>query len=170
MPDRIVCNLKNLRRAFLALNSVYGDGYATISARPTQAAARGYFKGAKMQVGHNTVNSDIPGIRIPPGNDLNRDLPRNSANRRAIIGDARNDENLILAQLHTAFLHFHNAILDELTSCKIRFSDTSLFNEAYRLARWHYQWIVVKIPAQHRKTFCNRRYPHAWTMLLQAER
>ena len=28
MPDRIVCNLKNLRRAFLALNSVYGDGYA----------------------------------------------------------------------------------------------------------------------------------------------
>ena len=96
-----------------------------------------------MQVGHNTVNSDIPGIRIPPGNDLNRDLPRNSANRRAIIGDARNDENLILAQLHTAFLHFHNAILDELTSCKIRFSDTSLFNEAYRLARWHYQWIVL---------------------------
>jgi len=143
MPKHVLCNLKNLRRAFLELDSIYGDGRSYDSTYPTQAEARGFFDGAKMQIGLNTVNSDIPGLRIPPGNDLRRDLPRNSADRRAIIGDARNDENLIVSQLHTGFLRFHNAIVDEIASCGVRLSDASLFNEARRLTRWHYQWIVL---------------------------
>ena len=28
-----------------------------------------------------------------------------------MIGDSRNDENLIVAQLHVAFVKFHNAVL-----------------------------------------------------------
>jgi hypothetical protein len=39
------------------------------------------------------------------------DLPRNSAGT-AIIGDPRNDENLMLAELHAAFLLFHNRAVD----------------------------------------------------------
>ena len=38
------------------------------------------------------------------------DLPRNSQNV-AIIGDPRNDENLIVSQLHLAMLRFHNAVV-----------------------------------------------------------
>src|SRR5437773_2057542 len=37
------------------------------------------------------------------------DLPR-SPNGRALIGDPRNDENLIVSQLHLAFMKFHNAV------------------------------------------------------------
>ena len=33
---------------------------------------------------------------------------------KAIIGDPRNDENVIIAQLHALFLQFHNRLADEL--------------------------------------------------------
>ena len=40
------------------------------------------------------------------------DLPRVAATGKARIGDSRNDENLIVAQLHLAFLSFHNTVVD----------------------------------------------------------
>jgi hypothetical protein len=58
--------------------------------------------------------------------------------RAAFIGDARNDENLIVAQLHVAVLRFHNAVVDWLES-----QGTASFEAARRLTRWHYQWLVV---------------------------
>src|SRR5262245_14319516 len=42
-----------------------------------------------------------------------RDLPR-GPNHRALIGDPRNDENRIVAQLHAIFLRFHNKVADYL--------------------------------------------------------
>ena len=142
-PHYITHNLKNLRRAFLELDSVYGDGRSFKARAPTQAELQGFFEGAKMRLGRNTVNSDIPGIRIPPGNDLRRDLPRHSTDRSPIIADRRNDEHLIIAQLHTAFLRFHNAIVDDIDSGGVRLSSAALFQEACRLTRWHYQWIIL---------------------------
>ncbi|GIF44067.1 peroxidase family protein [Actinoplanes xinjiangensis] len=62
------------------------------------------------------------------------DLPRRD-DGTAIIGDARNDENLIVAQLHLAFAKFHNRILATGLA-------TSLA-EAQRITRWHFQWIIV---------------------------
>jgi hypothetical protein len=56
-------------------------------------------------------------------------------NSRAIIGDKRNDENVIVSQLQALFIRFHNAI--------------ALANPHWdfpRIAqevRWHYQWIVL---------------------------
>lgn len=64
------------------------------------------------------------------------DLPRNTAAvRRALIGDKRNDENLIVSQLHSLFLRFHNRVLDTEAGGD--------FLEAQRIVRWHYQWIVL---------------------------
>ncbi|MEM7028892.1 MAG: heme peroxidase family protein [Chloroflexota bacterium] len=60
------------------------------------------------------------------------DLPRNSQ-ERALIGDARNDENIIISQLQLAFLKFHNKQID-------RFKN---FEEAQQSTRWHYQWVVI---------------------------
>src|SRR5262245_50702947 len=39
------------------------------------------------------------------------DLPR-GPDGRALIADSRNDENMVIAQLHLAFLKFHNAMVD----------------------------------------------------------
>jgi heme peroxidase len=74
----------------------------------------------------------------PPArkNDLPRRPPslHNSENdRAALIGDKRDDENLIIAQLHVAFLRAHNAIV----------SRGHTFDEARRILRRHYQWIVI---------------------------
>ena len=44
------------------------------------------------------------------GTFATEDLPRNRQGR-ALIGDARNDENAIVAQLHLLFIRFHNKIV-----------------------------------------------------------
>jgi heme peroxidase len=68
------------------------------------------------------------------------DLPR-TRQGRALVGDPRNDVHLIISQLHLAFLKFHNQVVDYLREQGVRSS--GVFNEARRLVRWHYQWIVV---------------------------
>jgi Animal haem peroxidase len=59
---------------------------------------------------------------------------------RAIIGDGRNDENLLVAQFHTAFLRFHNKIVDAIGNVG---TANKRFLRARRLTRWHYQWLIV---------------------------
>jgi Animal haem peroxidase len=81
-----------------------------------------------------------PPFEPVPGKDLQNDLPRRPRNtkdqfdRAALIGDARNDENLIVAQLHVAFVRAHNAIA----------AQGHTFDEARTILRQHYQWIVIK--------------------------
>ena len=70
------------------------------------------------------------------------DLPRGPG-ERAIIGDPRNDENLIVSQLHVAFLRFHNRVVDLLAADYSRLARTDLFKLAQQQVRWHYQWIVI---------------------------
>ncbi|MBY3464737.1 heme peroxidase [Rhizobium laguerreae] len=62
--------------------------------------------------------------------------------QRAIIGDNRNDENLVVAQFHLSFLRFHNKAVDYLAS-----HDTGWiadFSSAQALTRLHYQWLIVE--------------------------
>src|SRR5215469_976259 len=68
------------------------------------------------------------------------DLPRNRQGR-ALVGDPRNDVHLIISQLHLAFLKFHNHVVDLLREHGTPAGN--VFNEARRLVRWHYQWIVA---------------------------
>ncbi len=44
---------------------------------------------------------------------LFEDLPRDSSGQ-ARIADARNDENLMIAGIHVAFLKFHNAVVERV--------------------------------------------------------
>jgi len=89
------------------------------------------------------VLADPPnGVRIPPVDDAARDLPR--VGLVAQIGDARNDENLIVAQLHVAFLRFHNAAVDWVRANEPeRTGVGDVFIRARDLTRWAYQWITV---------------------------
>jgi hypothetical protein len=68
------------------------------------------------------------------------DVPRD-ADGRAIIPESRNDENLIIIQLHIGFMRFHNRLVDYARSQGVRAE--WVFETARRLARWHYQWAVI---------------------------
>ena len=60
------------------------------------------------------------------------------------LGDGRNDENLPLAQLHVAFLRFHNAAVDWVRANEPeRAGDAAVFPRARDLTRWAYQWLCV---------------------------
>ena len=64
-------------------------------------------------------------------------LPRGPSGR-ALIGDPRNDENRIVAQLHAIFLRFHNRVVQKMGGTR-----HVSFREARDQVRWHYQWILV---------------------------
>jgi hypothetical protein len=121
--------LVNFRTPRFDLDSVYGAGPAD---QPFLYESRdGDDRGVKLLVGKSTGT----------GATTVADLPRNQQGR-ALIGDARNDENLIVAQLHLLFVEFHNKVV-----VRVRRRDglqgAELFREAQRIVRWHYQWIVV---------------------------
>jgi hypothetical protein len=101
---------------------------------------------------------DHPAGQQDTPTSLPNDLPRQPSGT-ALISDLRDDENLILAQTHLAFLKFHNRVIETLPAEKghhdtaaeadARFikleEDTyhTPFHRAMRLVRWHYQWIVI---------------------------
>src|SRR3954453_112640 len=71
-------------------------------------------------------------------------LPRgagttNVQKRKAIIPDPRNDENLAVAQTHTAMIRFHNRVVDtQLGSVP----PTQKFDKAREIVTKHYQWMI----------------------------
>ena len=112
--------IKNTRTAKLDLDSVYGGYCHDGTCQPAPGV------GEKMLLG--------PVVGGATGADLFRDLPRDpSHDRAARIGDGRNDETLMISQLHVAFLRAHNAIVERGHN----------FEEARKLLRRHYQWIVL---------------------------
>ena len=169
-PAFVVENLKNLRQPAVNLDSVYGDG-PTFGLEARTQAERMY-DGIKMRVGTVAINPSvppIPGVPIPTEGDHLRDLPRVGAlvsqgllkpenfpeelrnkpnfEQLAFIADARNDENLIVAQFHTGVLRFHNAMVDWVAKngpADIRKqSERAQFECVQKLVRWHYQWLVI---------------------------
>jgi hypothetical protein len=73
-----------------------------------------------------------------------RGVPRNTPDgtdpARALIGDPRNDENVIVSNLQASLLRFHNRAVDFLTA---RDGNPPAFEDAQRFVRWHYQWAVL---------------------------
>lgn len=131
---------RNFRTPALDLDSLYRDGPGVDPELYGRANLPPYGPTAKLLVGMTdpVVGAgpfDAPG-RFP------NDLPRNPAGR-AIIGDQRNDENLLVAQTHVAFLKFHNRVVDHLMETRPDLTGDDLFFEARRLVTWHYQWIVL---------------------------
>ena len=115
----------NFRTPTLELDNVYGGGPGA-SPHLYQRASRGG-DGNKLLIGLDTAGNP-------------NDLPRNQEDM-ALIGDPRNDENLIVSQLHLAFLKFHNAVVDDVKNDPP--AGRTIFEEAQRLVRWHYQWMLV---------------------------
>ncbi len=57
-----------------------------------------------------------------------------------MIGDPRNDEHLIIAQLQLLFIQFHNAVAAGLPG---DLTGEARLRAAQRTVRRHYQWIVL---------------------------
>jgi hypothetical protein len=105
----------NLRSARFDLDSVYGGG-------PGESP--------EMYEGFR--------LRIESGGQF-EDLPRDD-DGIAILGDDRNDENLMLAGLQCGFIMFHNAVLTTISG---RTPTAANFADAQQIVRRHYQWIIV---------------------------
>jgi hypothetical protein len=121
-PDSLV----DFRTPRLDLDSVYGRG----------PAEQPYlYIGNKLRLGRPLLELDKPS----KARDLPRfDDPQNPGSaKRALIGDKRNDENVIVSQLQSTFLQLHNRLVDDPRLPQ------ATFEEVQRLVRWHYQYVVV---------------------------
>jgi hypothetical protein len=127
--------IENFRTPSLDLDAVYGlgpDGSPHLYARNPADTAK---HGPKLLIGKN-ITVGFGGVT----GDFRNDLPR-SPEGFALIGDHRNDENLLVAQTHLAFLKFHNKVCDLLAGSANPPAD--IFAEARRTVTWHYQWLVL---------------------------
>lgn len=127
--EQICTRLINERTAPFDLDSLY--------AKPAKR------RGAKMVLGPNDQNlpNHEPPLALPPNKDpANNDLPRAAVGHRrfkpgqALIGDPRNDENLIISQMQVAFLKFHNRLVT---------TQGLTFHQAVKAVRQHYQAVVL---------------------------
>lgn len=134
-------SLINARTRQLDLDSVYGDGpdKDTTGMYDVGDPAKHCHEGRRGSFALGLAKDVVGVVPGPDSQDTCRDLPRRTAvesgtkMNEAVIGDSRNDENLIIAQFHTAFLRFHNRALKELDD----------FERARNHTRWHYQWLVL---------------------------
>lgn len=120
-PEQIA----NFRTPSLALDNVYGAG-----------------PGASPHLYDQKTGQGIKFLLEKTGTTGKNDVPRNSQNV-ALIGDPRDDENLIISQLQVAFLRFHNAVVDYVKTEIGLVAPGEVFAEAQRIVRWHYQWIII---------------------------
>ncbi|WP_428031072.1 peroxidase family protein [Ancylobacter sp.] len=135
-PDQVL----QIRSPRLDLDSLYGD---------FGGRADAFFEPADPVMFRIGLTEPVPQFAVdendPAGKALPNDLPRILFGQDAgkpLIGDDRNDENLIVAQLHLAFLKFHNKVAETLKA-KGAISPTSLFKQTRELVTRHYQWLVL---------------------------
>ena len=126
--------IRNFRTPIFELDSVYGSG-------PT---ASPHLYNQHVDGGRTTLLvEEIPGSETMSLGGARFDVPRNSQGV-ALVGDPRNDENLIVSQLHVAFVKFHNTVVERVRAeLGPSAAASEVFSEAQRLVRWHYQWIIV---------------------------
>jgi hypothetical protein len=118
--------LVQLRTPALDLDNVYGDG----------------FHDAKVAVDKNTgkmLLGRVVDSKNEPGSY--DDLPRNGL--KALIADKRDDENLLIAQLHVQFLKLHNLFVDRIAKKMPGLEPRGLFDEARRNLILCYQDVVL---------------------------
>lgn len=123
---------ENFRTPRLDLDALYGlgpDGSPQLYAR---SGGPGASPGPKFFIGKTTDTTNEGVFR--------NDLPR-SPEGFALIGDHRNDENLLVQQTHLAMLKFHNKVCDMLAGSTS--PPPNLFAEARKIVTWHYQWMVL---------------------------
>ncbi|NMG38905.1 hypothetical protein GRZ55_06565 [Chelativorans sp. ZYF759] len=135
-------SIRNIRTPGLDLDCVYGDG-----------------PGASPHL----YSRDLEGFMLFGREDSPHDLPRNCEGI-ALIGDPRNDENILISQVHGAFIALHNILMSLFKNDSDSAHDMSdcaamnvrsevwqevvpprarIFETVRRFIRLHYQWLVL---------------------------
>ena len=145
--------ITNMRTPSLDLDSVYGRGPALDPFHYRFPSGSTSPTAVKMQLGTNRnfgtggpltsaalpatpTDFDVP--RVLSGTDTSVDTADSTFT--AIIGDPRNDENVIVSQFHHAMLRFHNQVVELLITAAF---PGDIFSEARKIVTHHYQWCVV---------------------------
>jgi hypothetical protein len=129
----------NTRTPTLDLDSVFGGGPGR---RPDLYVPNADGSvGPKLMLGTGGVHEDVPRLANGDGS------------YQALLGDPRNDENVIIGGLHCAHILFYNRLLDELAEHDLRRFPSSRnadrtnryqqFLIAREITLWHYQWLLV---------------------------
>ncbi|HTX13247.1 MAG TPA: peroxidase family protein [Solirubrobacteraceae bacterium] len=131
----------NTRTPLLDLDSVFGGGPGM---RPDLYVENPDGSvGPQLKIGTGGVHEDLPRVANGDGSYT------------ALVGDPRDDENVIVGGMHCAHILFYNRVLDELSEHDLaRFPAVRAQREdpgnnyaAFLLARevtlWHYQWLLV---------------------------
>ena len=144
--DRMdVAALEDFRTPALDLDCLYGRGPDDQPYMYREDGLR-LREGLGLTAGKGPKVHDVP--RIPPA------AGDAGPAQRAIIGDKRNDENRIVAQLQSAMIRLHNKIVSSQSIVEQfggDFTDSqSRFRAAVNCVRWHYQWLVVHDFLDHR--------------------
>jgi hypothetical protein len=131
-------NSPNTRTPALDLDSVFGGGPAM---RPDLYAPNSDGSvGPKLKIGTGGVHEDVPRVSNGDGTFS------------ALLGDPRNDENVMIAGLHCAHILFYNRVLDQLDDLDLAAFPTAkndqgtaydAFLQARQVTLWHYQWLLV---------------------------
>ena len=125
----------------LALDSLYGDGPGS-----ADGAIRALYEdGKRFRLGKTRREDDafFAGQGTPPG-DVHHDSGAPDIlrkDRTPLIADQRNDENLIISQLHLALMLFHNKMVTALEPAI--HDPAACFAEARRLVTLHYHWLIL---------------------------
>jgi len=128
--DITVENLIEARSPSLDLDSLYGAGPQDPVSAKFYAADGVHLKSGAADGDPAFASFDLP--RAGTGAD-------DAAKRTALIPDPRNDENLVVAQTHLAFIRFHNRVVDTLPASV---PAASRFATARALVVKHYQWMI----------------------------
>ena len=124
---------ENRRTCWLDLDSLYGHGPGCSHSEDLYEA-----NGLSFRLGEPRVNGQA------------FDAPL--TNGRPRLADDRNNENIIVRQIHVMFLKLHNLAVIELEKTTPRLPRPDLFNQARERVRWQYQWLVRH---DFLKTICN---------------
>ena len=117
--------LDNARTPNLDLDCVYGGG---------PEASPHLYVGASLLEGEDISLAD----ESNPS-----DLPRNAVGR-AVIGDPRNDENIIVGQIQGAFLRFHNRCVEHIESQHPDLSHSEVFERARDTTLHYYHRVILE--------------------------
>jgi hypothetical protein len=139
----------NTRTPALDLDSVFGGGPGM---RPDLYVPNpDGTVGPALKIGTGGVHEDVPRV------------PNADGTYAALLGDPRNDENVMIAGLHCAHILFYNRVLSELGRFRLRAFPAARYADlghsylqfliARQVTQWHYQWLLVN---EHLPQICGQ--------------
>lgn len=131
--------LLSQRSPTLDLDSLYGKGPV---ASPQWYEDDGMHLRRGTPANFESPNAAQPGFDLPRWGAAGAGLAEPVPARRARIPDTRNDENLAVAQVHAAFIRFHNRVVDEILHEPAPGTPQQVFERARGLVTRHYQWML----------------------------